>query len=178
MGQLILIIGPMFSGKSTELLRQIRRYRIARKKCIVVNHSKDTRYGEGKVITHDKEELPSICVSDLSELSDKVAESDVVAIDEAQFFSSLEICKTWAKTKIVIVSGLVGDFKRASFGQVHDLLSEADEIIPLKAICNICYKPAPFTTRICQKIGPTSEKQEVVGGAETYQAVCRDHHSY
>jgi len=178
MGQLTLIIGPMFSGKSTELLRQVKRYKIANKRCLVINHSKDTRYGTGKIITHDHEEFPSTCVSDLTTLNDEVVLADVVAIDEAQFFSDLSICKVWAMDKILLVSGLVGDFKKEAFGHMHELLPQADEIIPLKAICNICYKDATFTRRIPQEREPFSEEQEVVGGSDKYQAVCRDHHSY
>tara|TARA_Y100001970_G_C14257575_1_gene876669 strand:- start:7953 stop:8522 length:570 start_codon:yes stop_codon:yes gene_type:complete len=183
MGKLSIILGPMYSGKSTELLRIYNKYKI-KKEIIVINHKSDNRYGNNSVYTHNKEELNCISLLNLCEYyklyekkyNEKI---NVILIDEAQFFEDLyDFCKNIIDTtdKIVYIFGLSGDYKREKFGQVLDLIPLADNIRHLKAICNYCddVKDAPFTLRIPNESNKTSDNQVIVGGLDKYSAVCRE----
>jgi thymidine kinase len=176
-GSIELIIGPMFCGKSTELLRRIRKYEIVDKKCICIKYSKDNRYEDvsqesGRQIkTHDKVSYPAIVTSCLHEVMDTVMEYDVIGIDEGQFFGDLDdFCEVIAnKGKVVIIAALDGDFRRRSFGKVCDLIPRAEDVIKLKAMCMNCkQKEASFTKRLTE-----SQDLELIGGAETYKPTCR-----
>lgn len=170
-GEVQVIFGPMFSGKSTELIRRIRRYTIAENKCIVLKHAIDVRQGRtsGKnIVTHD-----GICWSakSCSEIVPEELETfDVIGIDEGQFFEHIvSACETLANSgKIVIVAALDGNFQRRPFTSTIDLVSIAETVVKLSAICIVCKKDASFTKRI------TDETEEiVVGGSEKYAAACR-----
>jgi len=180
MGKLNIILGPMYSGKSTELLRIYNKYKI-KKEILVINHKLDDRYGDNSVYTHNKEKLNSVSLFELKEYNRLFHQEckskekiDVILIDEAQFFNDLyDFCKKIVDTtdKIVYIFGLSGDYKREKFGQVLDLIPLADNIIHLKAICNNCNedREAPFTLRITKK-----NDQFLVGGLGEYSAVCRE----
>jgi thymidine kinase len=179
MGKLTIIMGCMFSGKSTELLRLYRRYirTYAESQIMVINHSLDERYGNNVVSTHDKMQIPSIMVNDLKNLRDneQYQQSKIIFIEEAQFFKNLKESVVKAvdlDQKIVYVFGLDGDFKREKFGEILDLIPYCDDIIKLKAICHKCTDgtEAIFTKRISK-----SKEQTLVGSENSYIAVCRKH---
>lgn len=178
-GYLEIIIGPMFSGKTTTLLNIAHNHWLKNRKVIVINHSHDTRYSnKGTISTHDGVKskcitLPSLKIfeSDHNDLFKKV---DVVCINEAQFFDDLkEYVTSWVEkyNKHVIVSGLDGDYKRQKIGNILDLIPISDECNKIRAICTNCSKKclAPFTLRTHSDI----EMQIVIGSKESYQAVCR-----
>lgn len=172
-GLIELIFGPMFSGKTTELIRRVNRFMIAKKTCVVIKYIKDTRYSDDNFIsTHNYLKLPALpCGEHLNSIYDKIKNYDCIGIDEGQFFSDIvEFTSKLAdkKGKIVIVSALDGTFKRKPFGNVLDLIPLAENVAKLHAICSICCDEAPFSKRI----GLETEI-EVIGGSEKYEARCR-----
>ena len=172
-GELNLVIGPMFSGKSTELLRIYNKYK-RNYKIIVINHKKDTRYGENTVNTHNNDSIVSINVNNLENINiiKKINSFDIILIDEGQFFDDLYIfCKNIVDNfkKIIYIFGLSGDTNREKFGQILDIIPICDNITHLKSICNICsHINAPFTLR-----KTNNKDQLLVGGSDEYMAVCR-----
>ena len=176
-------MGPMFSGKSTELIRQARRYRtIYKDRILMVNHSLNKRYGSTCVTTHDKGEWNENCVSVFS-LADVHnlevwRKASVIMIEELQFFhDAFDYVQHWVEEcdKIVIAAGLDGDYKREPFGDVLKLVPYADKIQKLSAICCYCGDgtPACFTHRKQQR---TNTTRVVVGAKATYTSVCRKHY--
>eukprot|EP01083_Nonionella_stella_P287905 980069_1 len=169
-GSIELILGPMFSGKTTELFRRIRRYTFANYKCAVVKYKNDQRYSSEKAATHDKVTLQAYSCIELSEVDDLVNDFDVIAIDEGQFFPDLVgFCEKFANLgKILIVGSLDGTFQRKPFGNTLDLIPLSESITKLSSVCMVCFRDAAFTKRI------TTETQiEVIGGQESYISVCR-----
>ena len=182
-GTIEVIMGPMFSGKSTELLRKLQRHRIARKKVLLIKHRSDERYpgSDRCVVTHDhlKNEAQLI----VSEIDESLFESadyqaaEVVGIDEAQFFGANlpELVDRIAhEGKTVIVAGLDGDFKREQFGYLVHLIPMAEKVKKMTAVCLECGLEASFTART--KFNDSSHKAErvaIVGGSEMYKPVCR-----
>ena len=167
-GQVQVIFGPMFSGKSTELLRRIRRYQIANQDCLVIKYAKDNRYSTDEVATHDKQAIPAIKATKL--LNINTSRFSVIGVDEGQFFEDIvpfaEIMAD--RGKIVIVAALDGTFERKPFGTILNLIPIAESVIKLSAVCNTCFREAAFTKRI------SNEKEvEVIGGSDKYLAVCR-----
>ncbi|XP_051939339.1 thymidine kinase, cytosolic [Hippocampus zosterae] len=169
-GQIQVIFGPMFSGKSTELMRRVRRFQIAQYSCLLIKYAKDTRYSDFGVATHDKntmEAVPANCLRDVQSLA---LQSSVIGIDEGQFFpDTVEFCEEMANLgKTIIVAALDGTFQRRPFGNILNLVPLAESVVKLHAVCMQCYKEAAYTKRI------GAEKEvEVIGGADKYQAVCR-----
>jgi len=169
-----LIIGSMYSGKTTELLRRVRRFESIDKRVMVFNHTLDDRYGEG-VHTHYGDGTKAIKLHKLASF-DKCFEHftrkiDVVAIDEGQFFPDLvESVLRMVNTHHihVLVAGLNGDYRQQPFGDIAQLLPHADDIVFCKAYCNHCKNGtlASFTKRL-------SGGDEQVEVASTYAAVCR-----
>lgn len=171
-GQIQLITGCMFSGKTTELLRRIQNYVHAEKKCLLVKSSKDTRTNGIKSHTGQKPNkfVKIIKLDNLKVLTNKFSDFDVIGIDEAQFFDGLvNVCVNLAESdKIVIVAGLNGDFKRTPFGEICKLIPQCESITKLNAICSTCKSPASFSKRICDK-----RCLILLGGIESYVACCR-----
>jgi thymidine kinase len=169
-----LIIGPMFSGKSTELLSRIRKYRILKKKVKCVIHSSDIRYDANSISTHNREVETADIVDKLQSLN--INDYDVIAIDEGQFYPDIydAVIKMVTAGKIVIIAGLSGDFRMNFIGEIYKLYPYADNIAFQRALCVTCGDgtPASFTRRDI----PNS-KYVVIGGNETYSAVCRKHFS-
>lgn len=170
-GSLALICGPMWAGKSTELLRRVRRHSVTHGKVAVITHAKDVRFGpEMALATHDAAIFHAIAAKHLGdeEVVRAVAMSDVVAVDEGQFFDDLApMCNKWADAgKIVIVSALDATFERKPFANVTELCP--DTVDKLTAVCFHCKRDAPFTRRTS---GETAV--EVVGAKDKYEAVCR-----
>lgn len=175
-GSLEIIMGPMFSGKTTELLRRVGRYRVIGKNSLVINSNRDSRCGH-QVKTHSNIVQDATKVADLRELMEagRLDSYQVVAIDEAQFFGDLVTFVTWClytKHLHVIVSGLDGDFQQNVFGEILQLIPHAETCFKLNALCVQCNDgtPAQFSARIVDTTG-----QQLVGGSESYQAVCRKH---
>ncbi|EYB91884.1 hypothetical protein Y032_0201g1754 [Ancylostoma ceylanicum] len=173
-GHVVCILGPMFSGKTTELIRMHDRYRIAGRTCVLVKYAGDTRYDAELIVTHKRvtAEGATLIARTLREVRSQLfdADTEVVAIDEGQFFDDLSYtCEQLAcEGKTVIVAALDGTFLRKPFAEVSQLISFSDEIKKLSAVCMDCGADAPFTFR------STNEKAvEVIGGEDTYRALCR-----
>ena len=171
-GEIQVIFGPMFSGKTTELLRRIRRYQIRNNSCIVIK-TPESRYDEelNQVVSHDlTNSLEAISSEKLTGCLTTVFEYQVIGIDEGQFFPDLvEFCDEMAnRGKVVIVACLDADFKRNPFGNVCNLIPKAEKVCKLRSICTQCKKSAAFTARL------TNETEvKVIGGLEKYKPVCR-----
>jgi len=166
-----LIFGPMFSGKSTELIRRLKRYQVAQYNVLIVKYAKDVRYDEGGIATHCGQTLPALSANVLEELTSKTDDYDVIGIDEGQFFSDVvDWCETMAnKGKIVLVAALDGTFQRKPFSDILNLVPLAEEVTKLSAVCMNCFQDASFSKRITGD----GETVEVIGGADKYMAVCR-----
>jgi len=174
-GSIHMLIGPMFAGKSSALIREINIARVIGKNCLVVKHIVDVRTLL-KVSSHDKLSLDAVSVSNLNELyeGNLLNETDVIGIDEGQFFPDLvEFCEEMAnRGKKIYVSGLSGDFGRNEFtgGQITKLLSKAETCTYFRAMCNYCKEnEASFSVR-----KDKNEKSGIkVGGSDDYSAACR-----
>jgi len=178
-GEIHLILGPMFAGKTTALIRKMQAEIQMGRRVVLVKSDKDTRYTLNSVVSHDGAKMPCWAVADLASFKDKLGEEaykqlDVIGIDEAQFFKDLySFCQVAADKdgKTVIVAGLDGDYLRKSFGSTLELIPIANSVVKLTSRCELCGKAASFTFR---KTGET--KTEVVGGADIYMPVCRRHY--
>ena len=174
MGYLELIIGPMFSGKSSRLIQIIRKYKTLNQKILIIKPIIDNRYSKkSEIITHDKISEPCMSCSNLEVVANIVNNYDIILIEEGQFYSDLStFVIEWCKEKTVYVAGLNGDANKQLFGEIHKLIPHADEIIFLKALCKTCNDgtPAIFTKKII-----TNNNLIEVGGSELYSAVCRKH---
>jgi thymidine kinase len=175
MGRIELIIGCMFSGKSSELIRRLRNYRHIHKTILTINYKDDIRYGTDKIITHDKVSEPAICIKKLNPIlnMNEYQKADIIAINEGQFFSDLyDVVTHIANTtdKIVIIAGLDGDSNKELFGDILKLIPHAEEVIKLSTYCKICCNGtiANFTKRICK-----SKNKIIIGGSDMFTPVCR-----
>ena len=187
-GYLELIIGPMYSGKTSKLLEIYKQCKFCEISVSIINHSLDKRYHDTMLSSHDKVMVPCINTDnlhnlwfndgmiDLNQVIDngdykKVRNSDVLLINEGQFFPDLyDVVYDMLKNKkTVYVCGLDGDFERKKFGQILDLIPICDNIIKLSSLCSICKNGTPgiFSMRI------TNDKQQTVIGSENYLPVCR-----
>lgn len=169
-GRIEVIIGPMFSGKSTELLRRLKRYRAAGVPFVLLKWRADNRYATDEVHTHDHDSMPALSVDSIEGARAVLEEPMVVGIDEGQFFGDLLVmCEELANAgKVVIVAALDGTFERRPFEQVAALVSRAERVEKLSAICSRCAAPAAFTKRLCG-----GNALIAIGGSESYKAVCR-----
>ena len=170
-GWIEVICGPMFSGKTEELIRRLRRAQIARQKVAIFKPKIDDRYSPDHLVSHSDMILPSTSVGSAGEILEQVGDAQVLGIDEAQFFGSelVGICKRLAdRGRRVIVAGLDQDYRGDPFEPVPQLLAEAEYITKTLAICVKCGAPANRT----QRITPESERV-VVGALDHYEARCR-----
>ena len=174
-GKLQVIFGPMFSGKSTELQRRLRRHTVANRRVLVVKYAGDNRYDDkvgssNSAVTHDLATMPALPTKDLSNIDNVVHNYDVVGIDEAQFFDDVVgYCEKWAQLgKVVIVAALDATFQRKPFKSILGLVPLAEEVTKLTAVCTDCAADAAFTARTTKETAV-----EVIGGASCYKAVCR-----
>ena len=176
-GRLELIIGNMFSGKSTELMRRINKEKSIDKKILVINYSLDNRYSTDSISTHDNVSIKCLKVSNLLDISSSLLfNSDSIFIDEAQFFPDLyDFCIGLVDScnKHVVVSGLDGDFNRNEFGSILKLIPICDTVDKLSAYCKICNNStvAPFTIKIDNHTDLID-----IGSSEKYMSVCRYHY--
>ncbi|KHN34475.1 Thymidine kinase [Glycine soja] len=178
-GEVHVIVGPMFAGKTTALLCRIESELNAAKNVVLLKSSKDTRYAIDSVVTHDGIKFPCRALPDLLSFREKHGDDayqklDVIGIDEAQFFEDLyEFCCKAADEdgETVIVAGLDGDYLRRSFGSVLHIIPLADSVTKLTARCELCGKRAFFTLRKTEQ-----RETELIGGADLYMPVCRLHY--
>ena len=171
-GIIEVICGPMFSGKTEELIRRLVRAQIAKKTVHIFKHSTDNRYSEDYIVSHNKNRIKCHSLNDTNQimyLSDNI---DIIGIDEAQFFdeSIIDVSNNLAKEgKRIIVAGLDRDYKAIPFGPMANLLTHADYITKLNAICMVCGNEASFSQRL------TKDKTQIlVGESEKYEARCRN----
>ena len=173
-GKIELILGPMFSGKSTRLIELMRKYVYKAKKTIMVKYYADQRYSQkSEVVTHDLIKYDSINCKILRNSFDTFKEYDVIGIDEGQFFADLvEVCEELALMgKIVLIAALNGDFRMEPFPVIQRIIAKADKIKLLKAYCFNCHKDAKFSLRIVQ-----SNETVLIGAGEAYKPACRECH--
>lgn len=171
-GWIEVICGPMFSGKSEELIRRLRRAMIARKRVQVFKPALDNRYSTDAIVSHGDMRMESEVVSEPSEILAKLDwRADVIGIDEANFIGQglIDVATKLADSgKQVIISGLDTDFMGRPFSPVPELLCLAESITKLLAVCVRCGNPAKHT----QRLVPSGELV-MVGGADAYEARCR-----
>jgi thymidine kinase len=175
-GYLKIIIGPMFSGKTSELINISRLYKLCNISSCIINYNEDTRYGPSDLLaTHDNIMVPCISRHKLAPLLENAEflKNRVILINEAQFFTDLyhtvkELIEK--HNKIIYVCGLDGDFRREKFGQIFELIPMCDEIIKKSALCMICRdgNKAIFTHRL------TCEVEQKIIGSANYQSLCRN----
>ena len=170
-GRIEVVCGSMFSGKTEELIRRLKRAIFAKQKVVIFKPSIDTRYSEADVVSHDHNSISSTPVSSPKSILKLAQNFDVVGIDEAQFFDEglVDVCNQLADNGIrVIVAGLDMDFKRIPFGPIPALLAIADEVTKVHAICVKCGNLAYATHRITK-----SDKRVLLGEKADYEPLCR-----
>ncbi len=173
-GWIEVITGCMFSGKTEELIRRLRRAKIAKQKVVIFKPNIDTRYSSNSIVSHSEQSLPSILIKDVKEILDLVEDAQVIGIDEAQFFSNglIDVCNKLAdEGKRVIVAGLDMDYRGVPFEPIPQILSVAEYITKSLAICVVCGNPADRTQR-----KTASSERVIVGASDLYEARCRKCH--
>ncbi|MGH9777302.1 MAG: thymidine kinase [Candidatus Acidiferrales bacterium] len=172
MGWIELICGPMFSGKSEELIRRLRRAEIARQRVQIFKPAIDQRYSEAEIVSHSELRIAADTVATAAEIMEKLdPRTEVVGIDEAQFFGAplVEVTERLANMgKRVLVAGLDTDYRGVAFEPVPQLMTAAEEVTKLLAICVRCGNPAKHTQRLV-----ASAERILVGAHGTYEARCR-----
>jgi thymidine kinase len=180
-GSVEVITGSMFSGKTDELIRRLRRATIARQKVQVFKPVIDNRYNTEKVTSHAGSDFEAIPIKSSAEIA-KLLEKDttVVAVDEAQFFDVdiIKVVQDLANNNLrVIVAGLDTDFRGEPFGPMPVIIAQAEDVDKLHAICMECGEPATRTQRLVNgKPAHYNDPVVIVGAAEMYEARCRKHH--
>ena len=170
-GSIEVICGSMFSGKTEELIRRLKRAQFAKQKVEIFKPALDTRYSEEDIVSHDQNSIPSTPVENSGNILLFSSDIDVVGIDEAQFFDDglPEVCNKLANLGVrVIVAGLDMDFKRNPFGPMPNLCAIADDVTKVHAICVECGKLAGYSHRLV-----SNEKLVLLGEQEEYQPLCR-----
>ncbi len=180
MGRIEVVCGPMFAGKTEELLRRVRRAVIAGRRVAVFTHSLDTRHGANRVASHVGRDFPSIAAATPAEIEAAVpANADIVAIDEAQFFGPglvPVVSRLADRGLVVIVAGLDVTFDGRPFEPLPALMALAERVDKLTAICMVCGEEAVFHVKLgATQAHPDALVEANVGGTETYQARCRRH---
>jgi thymidine kinase len=173
-GWIEVICGCMFSGKTEELIRRLRRAQIAKQRVKIFKPKIDDRYSPKSIVSHNDQSLPSILIDNASEIKKLSEDAQVIGIDEAQFFgeSIVSICNQLASNgKRVIISGLDQDYKGVPFEPMPQLLAIAEYITKQLAICVVCGNPADKTQR-----KTASSERVIVGAADIYEARCRKCH--
>ena len=171
-GYLELIIGPMYSGKTSKLLEIYKQCKFCNISVTVINHTIDNRYDDELLSTHDKVKIPCLQAKNLTDIwNEEVKKSDVILINEGQFFSDLYevVVEMLASKKKIYICGLDGDFERKKFGTILDLIPLCDKVTKLTSLCSQCKDGTPgiFSMRL------TSETEQTVVGSDNYIPVCR-----
>ncbi len=170
-GWIEVICGSMFSGKTEELIRRLKRAQIANQTVEIIKPKLDIRYSDDHIVSHSKQKIPSTAVEKAEEILEIAKDCQVLGIDEAQFLKGdlVGVCKMLAKAgKRVIVAGLDKDYRGKPFHPIPELLTEAEYITKALAICVKCGNPANYTQRISN-----SKELVVLGEKDTYEARCR-----
>ncbi|MFL0162839.1 thymidine kinase [Aquirufa salirivi] len=170
-GWVEVICGSMFSGKTEELIRRLKRAKIAQLQVEIFKPAADTRYHDEDIVSHNQNSIRSTPVHSSSEILLLAGSCDVVGLDEAQFFDEniIEVCNTLANQgKRVIIAGLDMDFKGLPFGPMPGLMSIAEYITKVHAVCVKCGGVAQYSHRIVQQ-----QQTVMLGEAESYEALCR-----
>ena len=171
-GYLEIILGSMFSGKSTRLVEVYKQCKFCNISVTVINHTIDNRYDNELLSTHDKVKIPCLQAKTLTDIwNEEVKKSDVILINEGQFFPDLYevVVDMLACKKKIYICGLDGDFERKKFGSILDLIPLCDKVTKLTSLCSQCKDGTPgiFSMRL------TSEKEQTVVGSDNYIPVCR-----
>ena len=180
-GSLEVVCGSMFSGKTEELIRRLRRATIAREKVQVFKPAIDIRYAVEKVTSHAGMNFDAVPVQNAADIMKHLLpDTRVVGLDEAQFFGPeiVEVVQSLANRGLrVIVAGLDQDFRGEPFGMIPVLMALAENVDKLTAICMVCGQPATRTQRLVNgKPAHYHDPVVIVGAAEMYEARCREHH--
>jgi thymidine kinase len=179
-GWLEVICGPMFSGKSEEMIRRLRRAEIAGQSVVIFKPRIDDRFDVADIVSHAGIRMRGVPVASVAELVARAQGFEVVGIDEVQFFepavvpAALQLADGGAR---VVAAGLDQDFRRLPFGPIPELLAHAEFVDKLQAVCHRCGGPATTTQRLVDgRPAPYSGETVVVGASEQYEARCRDCH--
>lgn len=177
-GHIIAIVGPMFSGKSTGLLSQLKRATIAKRSVVLFKPAIDNRYSGTEVVSHDGDSMPAVVISSPLEAIEYIKDLsvDVVGFDEVQFFdnSIVKVVDDLANMGInVVVAGLSTDFMGAAFDTSASIAMLSDELHKLSAVCMACGADAHWNQRIVDGTEITHGDRVQVGGLETYEPRCR-----
>ena len=170
-GWIEVVCGSMFSGKTEELIRRLRRARIARQRVEIFKPAVDTRYSDEKVVSHDERVIPSTPVTAAGQILLLASDADVVGIDEGQFFDSslVPVCEQLARDgKRVIVAGLDQDYTGAPFEPMPQIMAVAEFVTKLHAVCMVCGAPANHSQRLS-----ASSDRVVLGAQNAYEPRCR-----
>jgi thymidine kinase len=170
-GKIEVICGCMFSGKTEELIRRVRRAQIAKLSVIVFKPFIDSRYSTNEIVSHNNMKIESRSLKSSIQIKNYSLDFDVIGIDEAQFFDKdiLKVCQQLALYgKRVLIAGLDKDYRGLPFGSMPQLMCEADYLDKLRAICVKCSRSASFTKRISTEVD-----QVVIGELDKYEARCR-----
>ena len=176
MARLEIIMGSMFSGKSSEMIRRLKRHKVIGDPILVINSSKDTRNPESVLQTHDNVTFECVKTNILLDIPamKQYQSAKVIAVDEIQFFDGVRFFVEQALKdgKHLILAGLDGDFRQQRFGELLNVIPLADEVTKLQALCMECMDGTlgPFTKRTVSGL-----VQELVGDCDMYKAVCRKH---
>jgi thymidine kinase len=179
-GWLEVVCGPMFSGKSEEMIRRLRRAEIAGQRVVIFKPCIDDRYDAVDVVSHAGARMRGVAVASVPELVARAHGYEVVGIDEVQFFDSAIVPASLALAASgvrVVAAGLDQDFRREPFGPLPLLLAHAEFVDKLQAVCHRCGGPATTTQRLVDgRPAPYSGDTVVIGAEEQYEARCRDCH--
>ena len=170
-GWIEVVCGSMFSGKTEELIRRLKRAQIARQKVAIFKPSIDARYSHEDVVSHDENVIPSLPVDTPGQILLLAGDADVIGVDEAQFFDETlaPICTQLAGDgRRVIVAGLDQDYRGEPFEPLPQLMAIAEHVTKLHAICMVCGAPANHSQRLT-----ADDEQVVVGAREVYEPRCR-----
>ena len=171
-GRIEVVCGSMFSGKTEELIRRMKRAKFAKQKVEIFKPSLDTRHSEEDVVSHDKNSIRSTPIDSSGAILLLASDIDVVGIDEAQFFDSglVEVCNQLANNGVrVIVAGLDMDYKGIPFGPIPALCAIADEVTKVHAICVKCGSLAYVSHRLIH-----NDKRVLLGEKDEYEPLCRE----
>ena len=170
-GSVEVICGSMFSGKTQELIRRLKRLKVAKKKFIVFKPAIDIRYKKNKIVSHNKDSINATVVNNITEIQNLISDEEVIAIDEAQFFDEtlISLCNDLANNgKRIIICGLDMDYLGIPFGIMPSLMAISDSITKLHAICSDCGDTANYSYR-----KSIDQDRIVIGEKDEYKALCR-----
>jgi thymidine kinase len=170
-GWIEVICGGMFSGKTEELIRRLRRAKIAKLSVVIFKPQLDSRFKKEHIVSHNKTEMESILIEDPTKILKLAINCQVVGIDETQFFDNkiIEVCQKLVKdNKRIIIAGLDKDYQGKPFKPMPQLMAEADYLDKLRAICTRCGSPASYSQRITQDL-----EKIVLGELDKYEPRCR-----